>query len=101
MHLLQNNVSNSNVNAIYESNLRNFPVKKITANSDDSERSKFIIDKYQFKKFVIDSNQGREASLKSIIKAIHLDSVFMMQRAIAQSKYSLRELTASEKSRMI
>lgn len=97
MHLLQNNVSNSNVNAIYESNLRNFPVKKITANSDDSERSKFIIDKYQFKKFVIDSNQGREASLKSIIKAIHLDSVFMMQRAIAQSKYSLRELTANEK----
>ncbi|AJP38192.1 Age1p [Saccharomyces cerevisiae YJM1078] len=97
MHLLQNNVSNSNVNAIYESNLHNFSIKKITSISADSERSKFIIDKYQHKKFVIDGNQGREASLKSLIKAIHLDSVFMMQRAIAQSKYSLRELTASEK----
>ncbi|CAI4038370.1 hypothetical protein SMKI_04G7140 [Saccharomyces mikatae IFO 1815] len=99
MHLLQNNVSNSNVNAIYESNLHNFSIKKITPNSTDSERSKYIIDKYQLKKFVIDSNQGRETSLKSLIKAIHLDSIFMMQRAIAQSKYSLRELTASEKEK--
>ncbi|CAI4059552.1 hypothetical protein SKDZ_04G7100 [Saccharomyces kudriavzevii ZP591] len=97
MHLLQNNVSNSNVNAIYESNLRGLSVKKITANSTDLERSKFIIDKYQLKKFVTDSKQGREVSLNSLIKAIHLDSVFMMQRTIAQSKYSLSELTASEK----
>ncbi|CAI4056747.1 hypothetical protein N7582_000694 [Saccharomyces uvarum] len=97
MHLLKNNVSNSNINAIYESNLHNLSMNKITSKSTDLERSRYIINKYQFKKFVIDSNQDKETSLKSLIKAIHLDSVFMMQRAIAQSKHSLRELTTSEK----
>lgn len=96
LHLLQNNVSNSNVNSIYEAN--HSRMTKLTPQSSDAERSHYIIGKYQGCKMVSDGNQDAKTSLKSLIKAIHLDSIYLLQKTIAQSKLSLKDVV-SEQSR--
>lgn len=94
LHLLQNNVSNANVNSIYES--KGTIVRKIHPNSPDNERSQYIIDKYQAKKMVDDGGQDGRTSLRSLIKAIHLNSVYFLQKAIAQSKLSVRDVVKEQ-----
>lgn len=94
LHLLQNNVSNANVNSIYESRL--IKGSKIRSTSSDSERSQYIIDKYQRRKMVEEGDQNGKTSLKSLIKAIHLNSIFFLQKTIAQSKLPLREVITEQ-----
>lgn len=94
--LIQNNVSNANINSIYESSL--FLKEKIVPNSTDSERAQYVINKYQLKKFVDDGSQTANKSLKALIKAIHLNSVYMLQKCIAQSRASLKDVIEDEKT---
>ncbi|QLL31179.1 hypothetical protein HG536_0B00400 [Torulaspora globosa] len=94
LHLLRNDVSNANVNSIYESS--DPEEAKLTPQSSDSERSRYIINKYQACKMVSDGNQDAKTSLKSLIKAIHLDSIYLLQKTIAQSKYSLRDIVTEQ-----
>lgn len=94
LHLLRNDISNANVNSIYESN--DLQATKITPQSSDSERSQYITDKYQARKMVSDGNQDAKTTLKSLIKAIHLDSIYLLQKAVAQSKYSLRDIVTEQ-----
>ena len=90
LHLLHNNVSNANVNSIYES--KHSKESKIKPSSSDVERSQYIIDKYQGRKMVDDGEQDSKTSLRSLIKAIHLNSIYFLQKTIAQSKLTLREV---------
>ncbi|QLQ78692.1 hypothetical protein HG537_0B00410 [Torulaspora globosa] len=94
LHLLQNDVSNANVNSIYESN--NSEGTKITSQSSNFERSQYIINKYQACKMVSDGNQDAKSTVKSLLKAIHLDSIYLLQKTIAQSKYSLRDIVTEQ-----
>lgn len=93
LHLLHNNVSNDNVNSIYESLSSG---DKITATSSDQDRSQYITNKYQLKKNVDDGNQSPKISIKSLIKAIHLNSIYLLQKCIAQSKDPLREVVQEQ-----
>lgn len=90
LYLLQNNVSNANVNSIYEST--NFTESKITPECSDNERSQYILRKYAARMMVNDGNQDPKFALKSLIKAIHLDSIYLLQKTIAQSSVSLRDI---------
>lgn len=93
LHLLRSNVSNANVNSIYESISSG---DKITATSPDQERSQYITQKYQLKKNVDDNNQSPKSSIKFLIKAIHLNSIYLLQKCIAQSNDSLREVVQEQ-----
>ncbi|CAR29055.1 hypothetical protein ZYGR_0W00830 [Zygosaccharomyces rouxii] len=90
LHLLRYKVSNANVNSVYESNL---PVgSKIKPFASDVERSQFITEKYKNKAWVDDITTDINQSFKELIKAIHLNSIYMLQRCLAQSKLGLREI---------
>ncbi|CCH58535.1 hypothetical protein TBLA_0A07450 [Henningerozyma blattae CBS 6284] len=92
-YLIVNNVSNAIFNSIYESDITNLnKIGKITANSSNSERTIFIKNKYITKSFVEDNKQESAETLKSLRKGIQLDSVYLLQKSIAQSKNSLRDV---------
>ena len=93
LHLLLHHVSNANVNSVYESIA---PHNKITSHSSDAERSQFIVDKYKEKMFVDDGGEGQQVSFRRLVKAIHLNSVYMLQRCLAQSGESLREMVQEQ-----
>lgn len=95
LQLIQHNVSNSNVNSIYESS--STKRERISSTSTDAERSQYIIEKYQLKTFVDDGKQARKKSFKALIKAIHLNSIYLLQKCIAQSSDSLKEIIEAEK----
>ncbi|CCF59153.1 hypothetical protein KAFR_0G01190 [Kazachstania africana CBS 2517] len=91
LYLIENKISNSACNLLYESNLD--PDLKIDFNSNDSERSTFITNKYKLKIFINDGNQDFKNSTKQLVKAIHLNSIHLLQSCIAKSNMSLRDLS--------
>lgn len=96
LRLLRHNVSNSNVNSIFESKLS--IGDKIRPFASDLERSTFIGDKYKGKIWVDEMVFDVGKSFKSLLKSIHLNSIYMLQRCLAQSKCLLREIVQAQSS---
>ncbi|GAV48579.1 hypothetical protein ZYGR_0K00840 [Zygosaccharomyces rouxii] len=96
LHLLRHKVSNASVNNFYESNL---PAGcKIKPFATDAERLRFITEKYKDKIWVDEITTDIRRSLKNLVKAIHLNSIYMLQRCLAQSKFSLKEIAQEQES---
>ena len=91
LYLLENNVSNYLINSIYEATLD--PKLKISPSSTDADRTRFIIEKYQRRTYVADGHKSHQESLRQLIRAIHLNSIHLLQQTIAQSEESLKSLT--------
>ncbi|CCD25771.1 GTPase-activating protein AGE1 NDAI_0F04530 [Naumovozyma dairenensis CBS 421] len=93
LYLIKNNCLNSNVNEIYEHNL---PINlKISSNCNDQMRSLFIKDKYITKKYIekkLTINNDNDI-LKDLILAIHNNSIYDIQKALAKTNRTLRELS--------
>lgn len=88
IHLIKFFVRNDIINSIYEANLGE--TKKITSNATDLQRMDYINNKYKCRKFVENSNLSYDISLKSLIQAIHIESISQLQKTIAQSSTSLK-----------
>lgn len=87
-YLLRHSVRNDVVNGIYEAGLA--PGAKIAAHVSDADRASFIRDKYAQRKWVSQGQHGYDTTLKALISGIHDESVESLQRAISQSRDSLR-----------
>lgn len=98
IYLIKNYISNEKVNSIYESGTNNTQTR-ISSNATDSRRSQYINDKYRFKKFINPVQlQDESQSLKSLINGIHNESIHTLQKVIAESKLSMRELSINHKN---
>lgn len=96
LHLLRHKVSNASVNNFYESNL---PAgSKIKPFASDAERLRFVTEKYRDKVWVDEVTTDIRRSFRNLVKAIHLNSICMLQRCLAQSTSSLREIVKEQET---
>ncbi|AET37287.1 GTPase-activating protein AGE1 Ecym_1029 [Eremothecium cymbalariae DBVPG len=71
-------VSNQNVNSLYEME----SVSPILPNATSVERKNYITDKYVAKKYVGPTEDPNKLGI-SLIKAIHLESIYLLQKCIS------------------
>ncbi|CCK70688.1 GTPase-activating protein AGE1 KNAG_0F00160 [Huiozyma naganishii CBS 8797] len=91
LYLIENKINNETVNNIYEAQLS--PRYKITPQAVDWQRLNFITNKYKLKKYVGGKCDSLQESLKQIVKAIQLNSIQLLQIALAQSDVSLKKIS--------
>lgn len=98
-YIISNYVSNANVNSIFEART---PSRKIDKHSNDSERARYIRDKYSAKRYTI-SEPGFDIEMarKAMIKAVHLNSLYLLEMSIAHCPVSMKEISHYEQQHRI